>query len=174
MYDYDENALAEVMIAKHCEWLNLWTANEAKANPDDWEKPWAYFSDQFNETTNILGFRKVLGAIYHEPDAESLILTVMIYDGDEGGPQTLTGFFDANTIAYYKYKLGHVTSEPNWGHTEPSSWSYDHTELDGWVLDSMVQEFDTDRRMVWEDGAFSNTPESQGYGTDDEEEGTDG
>ena len=44
-YAYDQDELAEVMIAKHCEWLNLWTANEAKEF--NWGPPHVYASEQF-------------------------------------------------------------------------------------------------------------------------------
>ena len=169
-YAHDKDSLAEVMIAKHCEWLNLWTTHEARQHPD-WGGAWTYRSDQFQlSQENPYGWRKVLGVIYDaEADAEMLILTVMIYDGDEGGPQTLTGFFDARITTYYRDKAGTIFTldSVDWSKYSDTlaegNCEHDHTELNEWVLDSMVQEFDTDRRLVWEDGAFANTPESQGY-----------
>jgi hypothetical protein len=168
--------LAAHMVAKQCEWLNLWTQTEEWVRMDGTKELGYFYRPSDFSVTNTYGLREVLGMIRLE-DHEQIVLMVLIHDGDEGGPQILTGFFDAETTSWYRHavtgeirpydEVWRAGDEAKVWAKKVQNWKFFETRVDRWVLNDMVQEFDTMRTQVLKEGRLVNTPYDSrfGYGT---------
>lgn len=116
-----------IMLDRYCEWLNAWLAAE----------PWA--TDHRYNPTQFLDSapdKSLYGSCFIDAMYDSTyhhVVALTIYDGDDGGATSLTGWWDDST---------------RWDGVRST------------VLEHMTQEFDTYLQVIQHDGNFINTPDS--------------
>lgn len=148
-YPYDADELMEMVIQRHCEWLNAWT------NEEEHGEGHRYTSSDFSRDSDY-GWRQLEGVI-GPGDGETLTMVCTISDGDEGGPTILTTWFEADLEAFYRHiSTGEVKSE-GW-EKEAKVQVFSHLEHRGWLLRDSVREFDTERDMWLKNGELINCP----------------